>query len=127
MNGVALARQDVLLRRKDEEEGEEAELAKQYRERAARRYLDVFDYCMSLTPGDIRPERLVTGDDLIAMGMEPGRGFRIILDAVEDLQLEGRVATRGEALEAAGRMRGAVEASTGSGPNPCGEAVPEKG
>ena len=127
MNGVALARQDVLLRREEEGGGGEAELAKQYRERAARQYLDVFDYCMSLTPGDIRPERLVTGDDLIAMGMEPGRGFRIILDAVEDLQLEGRVATRGEALEAAGKMREAVEASTGSGPNPCGEAVPEKG
>ena len=117
MNGVALARQDILLSRKGWEDGGEA---------TVQRYLDTLDYCMSLTPGEIRPERLATGDDLIAMGMEPGWGFRTILDAVEDLQLEGRVATREEALEAAGKMREAVEASTSPGLNPCGEAAPGK-
>ena len=117
MNGVALARQDILLSRKGWEDGGEA---------TVQRYLDTLDYCMSLTSGEIRPERLATGDDLIAMGMEPGRGFRTILDAVEDLQLEGRVATREEALEAAGKMREAVEASTDPGLNPCGEAAPGK-
>ncbi len=111
MNGVALARQDILLQdillRREE----------------ALQYMEVLDYCKSLTPEEIRPARLVTGDDLIAMGMEPGKGFRIILDAVEDLQLEGRVSTREEALEAARRMKEGVEASVGSGPNPCGEAA----
>jgi poly(A) polymerase len=108
MNGVALARQDVLLRREHEEEGEEAGPAREDRG-AALRYTEVLDYCTSLTPGEIRPERLATGDDLIAMGMEPGRGFRIILEAIEDMQLEGRISTREEALEAMERMRRGVE------------------
>jgi len=42
---------------------------------------------------------LVTGDDLIAAGYAPGPRFREILEAVEDAQLEGRLASREEALE----------------------------
>ena len=49
-------------------------------------------------PEQFRPERLVTGDDLKAMGFSPGPLFREILEAVEDAQLDGRVATREEAL-----------------------------
>lgn len=45
-----------------------------------------------LRPEEIRPPKLVTGDDLIAMGYAPGPRFRQILDAVEDAQLEGRLA-----------------------------------
>lgn len=44
-----------------------------------------------------RPERLLTGEDLIAMGYRPGPRFREILDAVFDAQLEGRVRTPEEA------------------------------
>jgi poly(A) polymerase len=47
----------------------------------------------------IRPRPLVTGDDLIARGHVPGPKFREILTAVEDAQLEGRVASREAALE----------------------------
>jgi len=43
-------------------------------------------------PEQLRPPRLLTGEDLIAMGYRPGPRFRPILDAVEDAQLEGRVA-----------------------------------
>ena len=45
-----------------------------------------------------RPERLISGDDLIAEGYRPGPSFREILSAVEDEQLEGRLRDREEAL-----------------------------
>lgn len=44
------------------------------------------------------PLRLVTGDDLIAMGYEPGPIFREILAAVEERRLEGSLRTRAEAV-----------------------------
>src|SRR6266404_5575279 len=48
---------------------------------------------------EIRPPRLLTGDDLLEMGHKPGPLFREILDAVEDAQLEGRLKTKEEARE----------------------------
>jgi len=47
----------------------------------------------------MRPTPLVTGDDLIAAGYEPGPRFREILSAVEDAQLEGRLSSRESAME----------------------------
>jgi poly(A) polymerase len=47
----------------------------------------------------MRPSPLMTGDDLIAEGRVPGPEFREILSAVEDAQLEGRLASRDAALE----------------------------
>jgi tRNA nucleotidyltransferase/poly(A) polymerase len=52
----------------------------------------------------ISPQPLVTGEDLIAMGLRPGPAFKRILDGVTDAQLEGRVRTKAEAMELAGRM-----------------------
>ena len=49
-------------------------------------------------PEQVRPPRLVTGDDLKAMGFEPGPPFKEILEAVEEAQLNGRVTTREAAL-----------------------------
>ncbi len=46
----------------------------------------------------VRPPRLVTGHDLIALGLRPGPIFRDILEAVYNAQLEGEVRTREEAL-----------------------------
>jgi putative nucleotidyltransferase with HDIG domain len=46
----------------------------------------------------LKPERLLTGADLIALGYHPGPRFTAILSAVEDAQLEGRIHTPGEAL-----------------------------
>jgi poly(A) polymerase len=46
----------------------------------------------------MRPERLITGHDLIKMGYVPGPQFSEILTAVEDAQLEGRVKDREEAV-----------------------------
>ncbi|MBS1958613.1 MAG: CCA tRNA nucleotidyltransferase [Bdellovibrionales bacterium] len=42
---------------------------------------------------------LLTGDDLVKLGMNPGRQFTEILRAVEDLSLEGKLGTKEEALE----------------------------
>lgn len=42
---------------------------------------------------------LITGEDLIAMGYQPGPIYKEILRSVEDLQLEGRIKTREEALD----------------------------
>jgi poly(A) polymerase len=47
---------------------------------------------------DLRPPRLITGDDLIAAGYEPGPPFQAILAAVENAQLEGQLNSREEAL-----------------------------
>jgi poly(A) polymerase len=52
------------------------------------------------TPAEeIRPKSLITGDDLIGAGYEPGPRFKEILDAVEDAQLEGRLASGEAAME----------------------------
>ncbi|OGV55483.1 MAG: hypothetical protein A2X45_00320 [Lentisphaerae bacterium GWF2_50_93] len=45
------------------------------------------------------PPPLLTGADLIALGMKPGPEFKEILSKASDLQLEGRIGTREEALE----------------------------
>ena len=46
---------------------------------------------------EIRPPALLNGNDLIAMGYRPGAGFREILSAVEDAQLEGSLHNKEEA------------------------------
>ena len=53
----------------------------------------------AIPPEKMRPQPLVTGDDLIAEGHRPGPKFREILNAVEDAQLEGRLGSRDAALE----------------------------
>jgi poly(A) polymerase len=49
-------------------------------------------------PAEVRPARLISGDDLIALGLRPGPDFKEILRTIEDAQLEGRIKTRDEAL-----------------------------
>ncbi len=51
------------------------------------------------TPAEqVRPPRLLTGEDLIQMGFRPGPLFKEILQAVEDAQLEGTVGSREAAV-----------------------------
>jgi poly(A) polymerase len=50
-------------------------------------------------PEEIRPPRLLTGDDLQQMGYAPGPLFGEILRSVEDAQLEGQLKNKGEAQE----------------------------
>ena len=44
-------------------------------------------------------ERLIQGRDLIDMGLVPSPKFKVILDKVYELQLEGKISDRLEALE----------------------------
>ncbi len=53
---------------------------------------------------EIRPALLLTGDDLIAAGYRPGPGFKGMLEAAEDAQLEGAVKTKDEALRLVRRL-----------------------
>lgn len=48
----------------------------------------------------IAPPPWVTGDDLVALGMRPGPAFKPLLDRAYDLQLNGGVASRADALAA---------------------------
>ena len=70
---------------------------------ASHRNLSTYDFVQQkraeIPPEKIRPTPLVTGDDLIAAGHNPGPRFREILSAVEDAQLEGRLPSREAALE----------------------------
>lgn len=54
---------------------------------------------LAATPSGLSPTRFVTGDDLEALGQEPGPKFKDILEQVYDAQLEDRITTRLEALE----------------------------
>jgi poly(A) polymerase len=48
-------------------------------------------------PEQVRPERLLTGDDLLAMGFRPGPAFSQILGSLEDAQLEGQINNKEDA------------------------------
>ena len=50
-------------------------------------------------PEEIRPKPLLSGEDLIALGYQPGPQFGEMLSAIEDAQLEGRLKSREEAQE----------------------------
>jgi poly(A) polymerase len=54
-------------------------------------------------PAEVRPARLISGDDLIGLGLKPGPDFKEILRNIEDAQLDGRIRTRDEALAQARR------------------------
>lgn len=49
-------------------------------------------------PEEVHPARLLTGDDLIDLGLKPGPRFKEILETAEDAQLDGKIVTRDEAL-----------------------------
>jgi poly(A) polymerase len=66
-------------------------------------YLDAYNYSkeqlLSIPPEAIRPQPLITGQDLIEAGYRPGPRFKEILTAVEDAQLEGRLTSHNAAME----------------------------
>jgi putative nucleotidyltransferase with HDIG domain len=65
--------------------------------------LDAYEYArekqQELPLEAIRPAPLITGRDLIEAGYVPGPRFKEILEAVEDAQLEGRLASSETAME----------------------------
>ena len=55
--------------------------------------------CYAAMPEEmVRPRPLITGRELIAAGYRPGAGFKQMLRAVEDAQLEGTITTADEAM-----------------------------
>jgi poly(A) polymerase len=69
-------------------------------------YRFVSEKLANFQPEEIKPKPFITGRDLIALGLKPGPIFGKILGIVYDLQLEEKVTSREEALEA---MRGIVD------------------
>ena len=65
--------------------------------------LSQYDFCREkqeeLTQEQMRPQPLVKGQDLIDLGLKPGPVFSEILGALEDLQLEGHLTSKGESLD----------------------------
>jgi poly(A) polymerase len=47
--------------------------------------------------GELDPEPILTGDDLIERGLTPGPLFKKLLDALREVQLEGTVTTKEQA------------------------------
>lgn len=64
--------------------------------------LEAYRYCkrkLEEYHDEVIAPALINGEDLIAMGYSPGPIFKRILGEVEDLQIEGRLKTREEALD----------------------------
>jgi poly(A) polymerase len=68
---------------------------------SSNRHLEAYDFVQRFIaetpPDEVRPERLLTGDDLQAMGFKPGPLFSEILGALEESQLEGEIKSRTDA------------------------------
>jgi len=64
--------------------------------------LDCYDFCRrKLKEYEMQPHApvLIKGEDLIALGYSPGPHFQKMLRSVEDLQLEGELRTKKDAIE----------------------------
>ena len=65
--------------------------------------LDAYDavraFLAQTPPSEVRPQRLLSGDDLKDLGYTPGPEFQKILASLEDAQLEEAVQTREQALD----------------------------
>jgi poly(A) polymerase len=84
---------------------------------SSHRRLDAYDFVRRVLqetpPERIHPPRLLTGDDLSAMGYRPGPAFSNILRSLEDAQLEGEIETRDQARDYVRSKFGAVKNEKG--------------
>lgn len=68
---------------------------------ASHKRLDAYDmvrkFLKDTPPEEVKPTRLLTGDDLSEMGYVPGPEFQTMLRALEDAQLDGSLSTKEEA------------------------------
>jgi len=58
----------------------------------------VTDFIRTTPPEVVRPKRLMTGEDVIGLGFNPGPIIGKILTAVEEAQLNGELTSREEAI-----------------------------
>ncbi len=67
--------------------------------------LDDYVFCQEmfekLQEEEIKPEPIITGHDLIALGLKPGPAFSKILDTIKDEQLEEKIKTKEQAIKRA--------------------------
>jgi poly(A) polymerase len=82
----------------------EAEARARNRESTSAQF--VREYLQQIPPEELHPPPLITGDDLIALGLAPGPKFKELLETLRDAQLNGEVRTPAEALELARRLAG---------------------
>jgi poly(A) polymerase len=61
-------------------------------------YQFVTDFIRTTPPEVVRPAKLVSGEDVLALGYKPGPVVGRILAAVEEAQLNGEVGSREEAI-----------------------------
>jgi poly(A) polymerase len=73
-------------------------------------------YLRDTPAGELNPPPAVTGEDLIALGLKPGREFKTLLDAVREAQLDGRVRSKAEGLGLVRRLRSGPEPGPGAPP-----------
>ncbi|MDI6841020.1 MAG: HD domain-containing protein [bacterium] len=67
----------------------------------SKKLLDLLKIGITMWKDMRRPKfkRIITGDDLIALGLKPGPRFRKILQEVEEAQVSGELRTKEEAIE----------------------------
>jgi poly(A) polymerase len=61
-------------------------------------YQAVRDFLAATPAEQVRPPKLLNGDDLVGLGFQPGPAFQRILTAVEDSQLDGALQTKEQAI-----------------------------
>ncbi|MCP5005089.1 MAG: CCA tRNA nucleotidyltransferase [Planctomycetes bacterium] len=75
--------------------------------------LDDYNFCQEmyekLSEEEVKPEPLVTGHDLITLGLKPGKIFAKILGTIKDEQLENKTTTKAEAIERVKEIAGIVK------------------
>lgn len=76
----------------------------------------VEQFLATTPPEQIDPPPILTGTDLVALGLKPGPEFKRILDAVRNAQLDGTITTRDEALAFARRLHDGADADTNAPP-----------
>ncbi|MGA2812238.1 MAG: CCA tRNA nucleotidyltransferase [Candidatus Acidiferrum sp.] len=68
---------------------------------ASNRNLESYDFVRDFLdetpPAEVRPQRVLSGNDLLRMGYKPGPLFSEILRGVEDAQLDGQIANLADA------------------------------
>ena len=66
------------------------------------------EYLATTPPEEVDPPPLLTGDDLIQSGFQPGPQFKPLLDAIRDAQLNGEIGSFDEAMSVARRFGSGV-------------------
>jgi len=61
-----------------------------------------------MPPEELNPPLVLTGEDLIALGLTPGPEFKRLLDAVRSAQLEGQATTKPQAIALVQSLRSAA-------------------